>query len=194
MYETGPLSSTEWPHSPPIKALIADPVKALGEDFPNHQRKTASGYEIPATGMNGGVLMKKCFWRSERELVARVLRRDSSGFGLAFTRLDLEIAPAGGVDLIMTGIDNEKAAVAQIEVKVNGSVVYSGPVRWGKEKHSDWALKLPAGLLRKGANDIQFRNITADTEKDGEGGDRFRAVRDYFWGWFMIDSIRFEFK
>lgn len=54
-------------------------------------------------------------------------------------------------------------------------------------------IDLPAGLLQKGGNEIQFRNTTPDTEaaQDGEGGDLFRAKRNYFWGWFNLDKVTF---
>ena len=95
--------------------------------------------------------------------------------------------------MVLAGIDNEKEAVADIEVKVNSQVVYAGPVKWGKDGHSDWTLDIPAGLLKAGANEIQFRNTTPDAEaaQDGLGGDAFRATRNYYWGWFMLDKVAF---
>lgn len=182
----------DWPKDPKVKALVADPEKELAGDFPNLQRKTSGGYEIPAAGMMGGVYQKNSFWRQKEACDVRIARRESSGLGLVFTRLDLETAPKGPVAMVLRGIDNEKEGVAEVEVKVNGQVLYRGPVKWGKDAHSDWRLDVPAGLLRAGANEVQLLNTTRDTEKDGEGGDRFRATRNYFWGWFMLDAIRFE--
>ena len=141
----------------------------------------------------GGEVVKKCFWRTKEGRPARCVRRESSGLGLVFTRLDLDKAPSGTVKMLLTGIDNEKESVADIEVKVNSKVVYAGPVKWGKDEHSDWILELPAGLLKSGENEIQFRNTTLDAEaaQDGAGGDAFRATRNYFWGWFYIDKVKF---
>ena len=119
-----------------MSELIADPEKALGGDFPNLQRKTVDGWEIPAEGMKGGELLKKCFWRTKDGMPARCVRRESSGLGLVFTRLDLDKTPPGKVKRVLTGIDNEKESVADIEVKVNSKVVYAGPVKWGKDGHS----------------------------------------------------------
>lgn len=185
--------TSSWPRDDKVRELIADPEKALGGNFPNLQRKTANGWEIPAKGMMGGELTKKCFWRTKDGMPARCVRRESSGLGLVFTRLDLDNAPSGKVKMVLHGIDNEKESVADIEVKVNSQVVYSGPVKWGKDAHSDWTLDIPAGLLKAGANEIQFRNTTPDVEaaQDGLGGDAFRATRNYFWGWFYIDKVKF---
>ena len=191
--EKGEGLTPGWPKDAKVDELIADPEKALGGDFPNLQRKTAYGWEIPAEGMMGGEFTKKCFWRTKEGMPARCVRRESSGFGLVFTRLDLDTAPSGAVRMAMTGIDNEKESVADIEVMVNSQVVYAGPVKWGKDEHSVWTLDLPAGLLVAGENEIQFRNTTpdAEAEQDGLGGDAFRAVRNYFWGWFYIDKVAF---
>ena len=191
--EKGEGLSASWPKDAKVRELIADPEKALGGDFPNLQRKTAEGWEIPAEGMMGGESMRNCFWRRKEGAFSRCLRRESSGLGLVFTRLDLDNVPYGAVKMALTGIDNEKEAVADIEVKVNSKVVYSGPVKWGKDAHSDWTLDIPAGLLKAGANEIQFRNTTPDAEaaRDGLGGDAFRATRNYYWGWFILDKVAF---
>lgn len=188
---TLPDGAADWTVAPEIDRLIEDPVKTLSGDFPNFQSGTARGWEIPAEGMKGGEFQKNCHWRRKEGGDVRIVRRESSGFGIVFTRLDLGETPAGPAKLVVSGIDSEKEAVAEIEVKVNAEVVYAGPVRWGKTRHSEWEIDLPAGLLKAGANEIQFRNTTPDAEAalDGEGGDDFRAIRNYFWGWFMMDKV-----
>ncbi len=193
MYEIDtPGWTMRWTEDPKVRQLIADPEKALAQEFPNLQAKTENGYRIPANGMMGGEFNQRCFWRNKQGFDVRIARRESSGLGLVFTRLDLEAVPEGPVTLVLRGIDNEKDSVAEIEVKVNSRVVYHGLVKWGKSEHSDWKIELPAGLLKAGANEIHIKNTTADTEVDGETGDRFRATRNYYWGWFMLDEIRFE--
>ena len=185
--------AVSWPRDAKISELIADPEKALGGDFPNLQRRTEHGWEIPAEGMMGGEALGKCFWRRKEGAFSRCARRESSGLGLIFTRLDLEKTPPGKVKMVLSGIDNEKEPVAGIEVKVNSQIVYAGPVKWGKDAHSGWTLDLPAGLLKSGVNEIQFKNTTPDAEAalDGAGGDAFRATRNYYWGWFILDKVSF---
>ena len=177
-------------NSPSPKCLL---LRKSPKRFPNLQKKTAGGWEIPAEGMKGGELLKKCFWRKKTGGAARCLRRESSGFGFAFTRLNLDSAPAGEAKMTLSGIDNEKPAAARIEVKVNSWTVYAGPVKWGKEEYSDWEIVLPAGLLKSGSNEIQIRNTTPDAEAalDGECGDAFRAARNYYWGWFILEKLSF---
>ena len=81
----------------------------------------------------------------------------------------------------------------QIPDENNDKVVYKGPVKFAKKRASEWALELPDGLLKAGENEIIMINTTPDTEVDGEGGEFFRAKRDYYWGWFMINGLRFSF-
>ena len=93
----------------------------------------------------------------------------------------------------LKGYDSDKEAVAEIAICVNDKVIYKGPVKLAKKKHSEWALELPDGLLKAGENEIIIINTTPDTEVDGEGGYFFRAKRDYYWGWFMVNGLRFSF-
>lgn len=192
MFEIGKDGlDVNWLKDAKIRELIADPEKTLGGDFPNLQRKTADGWEIPAEGMKGGEFLKKDFWRRENGGSSRVVRRESSSSGLVFTRFDLDSAPRGPAKMIVTGIDNEKEPIAEIEVKVNSQVVYAGSVRWGKDAHSEWTIELPPGLLKKGGNEIQLRNTTPDAKaaQDGECGDALSAARNYYWGWFILDKV-----
>ncbi|MBP5544884.1 MAG: DUF4838 domain-containing protein [Kiritimatiellae bacterium] len=183
-----------WTKAPEIQAVLNDPVGTLAGNVPNLQRETEDGIEIPVGGMVGGERERKCFWRNKEGYDLRILRRESSGYGIAITHLDIEEAPPSGATLYLKGIDNDKEGVAQIMVKVNGEAIYEGPVGWRKDKHGEWALELPGGLLKAGENEIIVMNTTPDTEVDGECGDLFRAKRDYFWGWIMLDGIRVAFR
>ena len=187
--------TTRWRVDPKIRELIADPEKVLGGDFPNMQKRTADGWEIPPEGMKGGRYKERSFWRRKGGASVRSVWRESSGYGFLFTRLDLDETPTSAAKMVLSGIDCEKEAVALIEVKVNAKVVYAGPVKWGKDAHSDWMIDLPAGLLKTGDNEIQLRNTTPDAEADKDGlcGDAFRAARNYHWGWFMLDKLSFVF-
>ena len=182
-----------WYDDPLVEAIIRDPEKGLGADIPNLAEKTADGILIPARGMGGGFFVKESFWKSDEKHDERCLRRPTSGLGMVFTTLDLDETPSGDVTMYVTGIDNEKPAVALGRFKVNGKTVFEGEVPFAKDKWTEAAVKLPAGTLVKGRNDIQFENITPDTEtaSDRGGGDRFRAPRNYFWGWYGIWKVRF---
>lgn len=180
-----------WTESELAKGIIADPEKALGCDFPNCQNVTERGVEIPAKGMGGGSYDGASTWMRKDKAGVRVLRRQSSGFGLSFTKLTLAEAPKGPVKLLIRGIDNEKPSPAEMEIAINEKVIYSGRVPWKKDVWSEEPFTVPAGVLHAGDNDVVIRNITADTEKDGACGDRFLATRNYFWGWFLVEKLVF---
>jgi len=194
-YKVTRINNYHWTKAPELDALIADPVKALGEKFPNLQTKVEGGYEIASKGMMGGLMMLGSKWRSKTPVNMLVLRRESSTLGLVMTKLELKKAPTADVKMIVTGIGSEKPNdFADMEILVNGKVAYKGKSAFGGEKHHDVAYTLPAKLFKAGENDIAFKNVTYDKEAafDGEGGANFRAKRDYNWGWYAIDKLRFE--
>lgn len=182
-----------WYDDPVVEAIVRDPEKGLGADLPNLAERTADGILIPARGMGGGFFTRDGYWKSEVNHDSRCIRRLTSGLGLVFTTLDLAESPSGEVTMYVKGIDNEKPDAALGRFKVNGRTVFEGKVPFAKDAWSETAVKLPAGTLVRGRNDIQFENITPDAEaaSDGEGGDRFRAPRNYFWGWYSIWHVRF---
>jgi hypothetical protein len=154
--------SWSWPREAKIGELIANPEKALGGDFPNMQRKTECGWVIPADGMMGGRFNKNSFWRRKNGGSIRAVWRDSSGFGLVFTRLDLAETPTGATKMVLSGIDCEKPAVAFIEVKVNSNVVYEGP--WytiGYFAHA-MPMRLLVGSNHKISKDRDFKDDGED--------------------------------
>ncbi len=181
-----------WTKNALVKEIIADPAKALGVDFPNYQRVTSAGIEIPAQGMGGGSPNRASNYYRKDKADLRILRRATSGFGLVFTRVKLTDSPSRPVTLLITGIDNEKAAKAEMELVINDKSVFRGQVPWKKNRWSAEPFEIPAGLLKSGNNDIVIRNVTPDTEKDGACGDQFLAKRNYFWGWFMIEKLHFD--
>ena len=182
---TMPDMASDWTRAPEINRLLEDPKGVLAAKVPNMQQKTADGFAIPAEGMMGGEY--KDGWKG------RIVRRRSSGAATVITHLDLESLPTGKATMHLKGYDSDKEAVAEIAICVNEKVVYKGPVKLAKKKHSEWALELPDGLLKAGENEIIIINTTPDTEVDGEGGYFFRATRDYYWGWFMVNGLRFSF-
>jgi len=193
-YKVTSPNNYNWTKAPELDALIADPVKALGEKFPNLQTKVEGGYEIASKGMMGGLMMLASKWRSKTPVNMLVLRRESSTLGLVMTKLSLKKAPTADVKMIVTGIGSEKPNdFADMEILVNGKIAYKGKSAFGGEKHHDVTYTIPAKLFKEGENDIAFKNVTYDKEAafDGEGGANFRAKRDYNWGWFAIDKLRF---
>lgn len=175
---------------PMVKKFMAAPLDTLLKGIPKAQIATPYGFRIPASGMLGGERCKSA-WLRASPIDVCILRRSSSGFGVAKAILDLKSTPSGDTILKINGIDNEKKASALMEISVNGKKIFTGNVPWGKEKWTKQAFRIPAGVLKKGENEIVLANITPDTEKDGIGGVAFLAVRNYYWGWFMISEMEF---
>ena len=179
-----------WYDDPAVVRLMENPEKALGAVIPNCQEAISGGCRIPVKGLLGGQEQRSNWFRQEVAL-SKCLRRPTSGFGTVQAVLRLEKSPGDKVLLRIRGIDNEKKEKALMELLVNGKNIYRGIVPWGKRAWTAEEFTIPAGLLRKGENDIVIRNITQDTEVDGLGGVNFAAKRNYFWGWFMIDRLDF---
>lgn len=183
---------TAWFDVPAIRAVIADPEKGLGKDFPTLQKTVPGGYEIPARGMAGGQFAQSS-WRRAAPGDERTLRRPTSGYGLAVTRLSLKRRPEKDVVLRVTGIDNDHPPVAEMSLAVNGRTVYAGKVPWKKDAWSAEPFTVPADALTAGENEIELRNVTGDgDEKDGECGELFRATHNYYWGWYSVEKLVFE--
>ena len=181
-----------WFDKPEINAVIADPEKGLGGDCPTLQKAVPGGYEIPARGMVGAQFLTST-WRRKDAVEERVLRRPSSGFGLAMTRLNLRKKPAKDMTVRITGIDNDHPPVAEMEIAVNGKSVYRGKVPFRKDVWQACPFTVPAALLQKGDNEIVLRNVTGDgDEKDGDCGEMFRAKHNYYWGWYAVEKMTFE--
>jgi len=177
---------------PAVKAIIENPEKGLGGDYPTLQKQVPGGCEIPAKGFAGGQFSVSS-WCRRKKAEERTLRRPSSGFGLAQTWLNLKAKPTKDVKMFLCGIDNDHPSVAEMEVVVNEKTIYSGKVPWKKDAWSEAPFVIPAKLLTEGDNEIKILNTTGDgDEKDGDCGEMFRAKHNYYWGWFSIEKLRFE--
>ena len=190
-------SGGAWYDAPEIKAVIEDPVKGLGAEFPNRQENTADGYLIPAVGMIGGDFYPKSTWMRKDPQDNRTLRRPESGNGEALTKLNLKEVPSGRATLTIVGNDNDHKRVADMEVVVNGRSIFKGKVTFPKDGWAPMMFDLPDGLLVTGENDIAIRNVTPESEKVVLGGERvveMSGPKNFYWGWFSVESLRFDWK
>lgn len=182
-----------WYKDSMVQQLMKDPVAVLGATIPNVQKITPEGIVIGVDGFAGGIKSRQCGWMRQTQGPAVCLRRISSTFGVTQTTLCLTEPPKGPVRMVINGIDDEKKAkTTKIEILINGKRVFTGFAPFEKRRWSKAAFMIPAGVLQKGENDIMIRNITEDTEKDGECGAAFVTARNYFWGWLLFDEILFE--
>jgi hypothetical protein len=84
--------------------------------------------------------------------------------------VSLATAPKGSATLTITGLDDEWDGTNPIVVSVNGVEIFSGPspfVSWdgvGQGEQAKWKaikLKVPAGTLHKGDNEIALANMAS---------------------------------
>ena len=175
-------------NDPMIVKLMNDPLNTLLKATPDVQKKTSYGYYFENAGLMGGERMKTA-WLTAKPFSATCLRRPSSGFGVAQFEMKLDQVPQSAT-LEIFGIDNEKKEPSRMKIEVNGKKIYEGKVPWEKDDWTSQKFPIPAKLLHKGENNIVIFNTTPDTEVDGEGGEHFRAKRNYFWGWFMVRDVK----
>jgi uncharacterized protein DUF4838 len=190
------LKSGRWYNDPKITSLIKSPLDTLGATVPRCQEKNRAGdWIIPIAGLVGSVNLKSYNYKCPLKRDVKLLRRASSGQGYAMTYLFLEQAPSKPVSLNLEGLDNEKKSKSKIEITVNGKVIYKKTVPFAKHAWETHSFKIPTGILRKGKNKIEFKNITPDIVTNEEKkyvefiGTRKKS---YKWGWFIISGISFK--
>jgi len=191
------LNSGCWYNDPKIISLIKTPLDTLGATVPRCQEKIRDGgWRIPIKGLVGSVSLKSYNYKCPIKREVKLLRRKSSGQGYAMTYLFLEQTPSKPVSLNIEGLDNEKKLKARIEITVNGKVIYKKAVPFAKHDWKTHSFNIPAGILRKGKNKIEFKNITPDIVTQNEKKYvEFISMRrkNYKWGWFIISGISFKF-
>lgn len=180
-----------WYDDPMVQKLKENPTDTLLKSLPNAQKKTESGYYIENQGILGGERSKSNWLRADTAEVS-ILRRPSSGFGAAQFQLNLDNAPTRPVSMLIDGIDNEKKDPALMEIKVNGTTVFTGSVPWKKDRWSEAGFTIQPGILKKGNNQFVILNTTPDNEVDGVGGVNYVSKRNYYWGWFILKDIKFN--
>jgi uncharacterized protein DUF4838 len=187
------LNNRLWFNDPKITALIKTPLDTLGKSVPRIQEKNAAGHWVlPIAGVVGGVNLKSYGYKCPIKHNIKILRRESSGQGYAMTYLFLDKAPNGAATLNLEGLDNDKNINPILEIAINGKVIYNKGVPFAKNKWETHSFKIPAGILHKGKNKLEFKNSTPDIV----AGDEKKYVefirthkKSYKWGWFILSGI-----
>ena len=93
-------------------------------------------------------------------------------------RADFELnAPlATGARLILTGQDDDKPGVVEIEIRINGKPVYSGPNGCIQNGWSTREFPIPPGFCTVGKNTLEIRTTKPSERRDA--------------GWFMVGECK----
>ncbi len=177
----------KWENDPAVKEFLHEPMKVLNREV-KLQEKMPGGWKLPAGILHGGFFSKNYKGRP-----TVILRRKGSMMDRAFTNLYLDKLPGEPAKIVLRGMDNDKSETASIGVKINGSELYSGPVKFDKKRWSKFTISVPVKVLRKGKNRIVITNFTKSHREinPNPGPDAAEADANYNWGWLALSSIEY---
>ena len=92
---------------------------------------------------------------------------------------ELDKALATGAKLILTGQDDDKPGVVEIEIRINGKPVYSGPNGCTQNGWSPREFPIEPGSCNVGKNTLKIRTLKPSARRDA--------------GWFMISECKLMF-
>jgi uncharacterized protein DUF4838 len=192
LLKISPPSKRNWQKSPQITNLINNPLGTIKKSMTNCQDKIKNGWRIPMFGLAGGLVLRKYFYKCPAKKNVRLLQRSSSGNGYVRTTLVIDSIPKASMQLELEGIDNDKRNKALMALLINGRRIYKGKVPFAKNKWTCRTFKIPDGLLRKGKNSIEFKNITPDIVTNEEKRNVDFIIgrkKNYQWGWFILSGL-----
>ncbi len=176
-----------------IKELIDNPLETLGESIPRCQAKIKNGWQIPTEGIAGGICIESYSYNCPLKNNVKLLRRPSSGYGYMVTHLYLDSPQKEPMRLELEGMDNDKEGKALMEILINGKTIFSGKAPFTKNKWSCDTFEIPSGILQKGKNIVEFKNITPDvvTKEEKKNVDFIVGrKKNYYWGWYIISGMK----
>jgi|GEM_PF-4633419 len=148
----------------------------------SQQEPIANGWNMPLRGLSGGQYMfsygNKCPSRSD----LLCLRQDHSGKASVNASLTLDTNDHLPTRIEVEGLDNDKKEIALMEILVNGKPIYKGKVPFLKNEWKWSSFEIPAGLLVKGNNTVELKNMTPD-----KGG-------GITAGWYIVSGLKFTYE
>jgi hypothetical protein len=143
-----------------LTRLVSDPVRAIRESaVTDLTERTVDCWRVPAEAFTGGRLFRRYNWKCTPKDGAVVYgsMTDKSRMVAALT-VDEEI-PEAQQTLQVEGQDSDKlwCPPVWIRILVNGRTVFEGPSPFAKRAWSTLTITVPAGILHKGENTVEFR-------------------------------------
>lgn len=92
---------------------------------------------------------------------------------------DLEKPLEPGAQLVLTGQDDDKPGVVEIEISINGKRLFSGPSDCAEKDWSSREFPVKPGLCKPGKNTLSIRTLKPSPQRDA--------------GWFMLSECTLVF-
>jgi len=162
-----------------IRELIADPVSAIKRHRVTlFVEKIPGGLRIRPDAFVGGGVYIKYGWKCEPKPAALV-RGTRTGLSRMEARFNIDDEPParGGVlDIEGQACDKLWAPPVPVQTLLNGEKIFEGPNGFVKLGWSRREFTIPAGILRKGENVLEIRNLSYSD-----------SVVSH---WFMLSEVR----
>jgi len=148
-----------------LEQMIADPKGVVEKhrktDF---VEKLPDGWRVPGIQFIGGQHWRSYGWNCPKRERVIVVRGTMTSVSRMTARLALDAAPPdrdGILEIEGQDSDKEWCAPAVIQLFVNGTKLFEGPNGFAKRGWSRRKWPLAKGLLKKGENTIEIRNLAA---------------------------------
>jgi len=185
LWETAILKADNpvWYKSSQVQALIKDPLNTLTSAPGSWREPIANGWNIPIISLLGGEYVPEYSFKCPLRKDLKCLRR--AGFATSQARAILILTSGDCLParIELEGMDNDKEVVALMEIVINDKSIYSGRVPFSKNAWKWASFNIPAGVLKDGRNNVEFKNLTSEKSQ-------LEECMEPSWGWYMISGVR----
>lgn len=162
-----------------VRDILDDPIQSVrAHRVTRFDRRIENGWLIPADAFAGGVGPRHYDWRCEGKRAVWV-RGTMTDVSRMRARFRIDGAPPRDAGVIeIEGQDSDKAWCPHdpMQLRVNGQTVFEGANAFVKCGWSWMRIPLPAGVLRRGANAIEIRNLANSDSRSAH--------------WIMVHQVR----
>lgn len=165
--------------------MIREYAREKKEETP--PERIEGGLRLGAGSFTGGMGPMRYGWYCEPREAMLIGTEPSPRSHVMGAEFSLEEAPAAGTTLRIEGQNSDKDSppLAHLSIRVNQEEVFSGPVDCERRGWSWLDFSIEPGILNKGRNTIEIRNMT--------DGPRVKYGRmDHFW--FALSEARILFN
>jgi len=165
-----------WYADPLVDRLIADPAKTLAEERRVAcQKKIPGGWLLELDGFTGCRGPADYSHECPARRAVWIYGKNTRNPAMRAT-LHLEGVAPGQPRLVLLAQDDDKAGAVGIRITVNGKPIFSGPNPFKQRGWSAGEFPIPAGLLKRGENEIRFATLDDSRARDQ--------------GWFMVAECK----